>query len=164
MEQYIISLFQNMSLLTIVLLSAGMLLTIAEVFMPKIGVTGILGISLLAFGISSYYIDGFKLKQIITIVSIIALILAVFIIIEVVLENKGIIKNPNRYQFRTYYSTNDLNELVGKTGKALTNIDLGGTIDIDGQLYYATSTSTIEKDSFVEVVGVQNNTLIVVKK
>ena len=46
MEQYIINLFQNMSLLTIALLGAGILLCIIEVFVPKVGLSGILGIVL----------------------------------------------------------------------------------------------------------------------
>ena len=162
MIQYIIDLFQNMSALTAVLLGAGLLLCIVEVFVPKIGLTGLLGVALLATGFSSYYIDGFKLKHMISLLSIIALILALFIMIELILESKGIIKNPNRYQFRNPAKVS-LQDLVGKVGKAYTNIDLGGTIDIEGKLYYATSSTRIEQGSFVQVVGVQNNSLIVIK-
>jgi len=162
MEQYIISLFQDMSLLTIALLGAGILLCIVEVFVPKVGLTGLLGMLLIASGLSSYYIDGFKLKQIVGILSIIALVLAIFICIELVLESKGIIKNPNRYKFRTYNeSSASLNDLVGYFGKAVTNIDLGGTIEINGTLYYAVSSSYIAKGSVVQVIGVQNNALVV---
>ncbi len=162
MIEYLIGLFEDMSLLTAVLLGAGVLLCIVETFVPKVGLTGLLGISLLACGISSYYIDGFKFIQIIGIVSIIALILAVFIMIELVLESKGIIRNPNRYKFRTY---NDilfsLNDLVGRQAKAITNIDMGGTVEVDGKLYYAISNSAIAQGSVVQIVGVQNNALVV---
>ena len=162
MGQYIINLFQDMSLLTMVLLGVGMLLCVIEVFVPKVGLSGILGIALLGTGLSSYYIDGFKFKQLISISSIIALVLAVFIIIELVLEGKGVIKNPNRYKFRTYNDTTiALNGLVGKSGRAITNIDLGGTIEIDGKLYYAISNVKISSNSIVQVIGVQNNTLVV---
>ena len=162
MEQYIISLFQNMSLLTMALLGAGLLLCIVEVFVPKVGLAGLLGIVLLFTGISSYYIDGFKLKQIVGILSIIALIIAISICIELVFESKGVIKNPNRYKFRTYdkFGTN-LNDFIGYYGKAVTNIDLGGTIEINGKLYYAISNQSISAGSFVQVIGVKNNALIV---
>ncbi|MBQ7880619.1 MAG: hypothetical protein IJ358_02095 [Clostridia bacterium] len=162
MEQYIIGLFQEMSWLTIALLSAGMLLCIFEVFVPKVGLTGILGIALLCTGMSSYYIDGFKLNQLLGMLSIIALLLAVFIVIELILEAKGVIKNPNRYKLRTYQDDNKhLNELVGSIGKAVTNIDLGGTIEIDGKLYYVISDACIASGSVVQIIGVQNNALVV---
>ena len=162
MGQYIINLFQDMSLLTIALLSAGMLLCIVEVYVPKVGLTGILGIVLLGVGFSSYYIDGFKLKHMISLLAIVALVLALFIMIELILESKGIIKNPDRYKFRTYSDpTDELRDMVGKKGKAVTNIDLGGTIEINGKLYYAISYSGIAQGSIVEVIGVQNNALVV---
>lgn len=161
MGQYIINLFQDMSLLTMVLLGVGMLLCVIEVFVPKVGLSGILGIALLGTGLSSYYIDGFKFKQLISMSSIIALVLAVFIVIELVLEGKGVIKNPNRYKFRTYSTEVSLYDLVGKTARAITNIDLGGTIEIDGKLYYAISNKQISANSMVQVIGVQNNTLVV---
>lgn len=162
MEQYIVGLFQNMSILTIALLSAGGLLCVIEVFVPKVGLLGLLGISLVVTGMSSYYLDGFKVKQMVGMLSIIALVLAIFIFIELLLEAKGVIHNPNRYQFRTYNEPNQkLNELVGSYGKAVTNIDLGGTIEINGNLYYAISNTPIYSGVFVQVVGVQNNALVV---
>lgn len=162
MMDYIINLFQGMSLLTIALLGAGVLLCIAEVFVPKIGLTGILGIALLGTGMSSYYIDGFKFQQMVALLSIVALIIALFIFIELILESKGIIHNPDRYKLRTYNEpSSQLNALVGRIGKAVTNINLGGTIDIDGKLYYAISSMNITVDSLVQVVGVENNALIV---
>ena len=148
-----------MSLLTIALLGAGALLCIIEVFVPKIGLTGLLGIVLLVAGGSSYYIDGYRLKEFLGLGVILALGLALVVFIELFLENKGVIHNPNRYKLRTY--TNPLLDLVGKSGKAITNIDLGGTIEIDGKLYYAISTSVIFKDNIVQVIGVDGNSLVV---
>lgn len=161
MEQYIIGLFQNMSLLTMVLLGAGILLCVIEVFVPKVGLTGVLGMVLLACGLSSYHLDGFKVKQLVSLMAIIALILALFIMIELILEGRGVIRNPNRYKFRTYEAKMNLKDMIGKFGKAITNIDLGGTIEIDGNLYYAISDVRISSDRIVEVIGVQNNALVV---
>ena len=162
MEQYIINLFQDMSLLTIILLSSGLLLCVAEVFVPKIGISGLLGITLLFSGFSSYYIDGFRVKYIIGLLGIVTVILSIFIMIELIMESKGLISNPNRYKLRTYNGNiANLQSLVGQKGKAITNIDLGGTIEIGGKLYYATSTSGIVKGSAVEVIGVKNNALVV---
>ena len=162
MEQYIVGLFQNMSILTISLLGAGVLLCVIEVFVPKVGLAGLLGIVLVVTGMSSYYIDGFKIKQMVGLLSIITLVLAIFIFIELLLESKGRINNPNRYKLRTYNNPREkLNDLVGSYGKAVTNIDLGGTIEIDGNLYYAISQTPINSGVFVQVVGVQNNALVV---
>lgn len=162
MEQYIINLFQDMSILTIALLGAGLLLCLVEVFVPKVGLTGLLGIVLLTLGFSSYYIDGFKLKHIISLLAILTLILALFIMIELILEGKGIIKNPDRYKFRTYNDpVKELKTLMGKTGKAMTNIDMGGTVEIEGKLYYAISYNVIKKGSIIEVIQIQNNALVV---
>ena len=164
MEQYIINLFTSMSLLTAVLISAGVLLCIVEIFVPKIGLTGILGFVLIVLGFTSYYIDGFKPNQIISLVSITAFVLAVFIMIEMILESKGIIKNPNRHQFRAIGMQQSYDTLVGRDGKAYTNIDQGGTIDIDGKLYYAVSSNFISQGSYVVVVKAEKNYLVVVKK
>lgn len=164
MEQYIVSLFTNMSLLTAILLGAGVLLCIVEVFVPQIGLTGILGCSLVVVGFTSYYIDGFSVSQIVTLLSIISIFMALFIMIELVLENKGIIKNPHRHQFRTIKLNNSLDSLVGKQGVAYTNIDKGGTIDINGKLYYALSDNFIAQGSKIVVVATENNYLIVIKK
>lgn len=160
MADYIVNLFQGMSILTIALLSAGVLLCIAEIFLPKIGISGILGIILIVSGLSSYYIDGYSISQIICLISFIALLLVIFICFELILEVKGVIKNPNRYKFRTYLN-NPLEDMVGNVGKAITNIDLGGTIEINGELYYAVSNEPIAIGKIVQVIGVQNNSLIV---
>ena len=162
MVEYIINLFQGMSWLTIALLGAGVLLCVIEVFVPKVGLSGILGIVLIGTGMSSYYLDGFKFKQLITLITIVALVLAVFIFIELILEGKGVIKNPDRYKFRTYNDQNtQLQNLVGCVGKAITNIDLGGTVEINGNLHYAISNTKIADGSTVQVIGVQNNALVV---
>ena len=84
--------------------------------------------------------------------------------IELVLESKGIIKNPHRRKFRTISIQQSLNSLIGKVGKAYTNIDMGGTIDVDGKLYYALSDTFITQGSEVSVVAVDGNSLVVVKK
>jgi len=160
MSEYITSMFQNISWLTVALLSAGVLLCIVEIFLPKFGVSGILGIVLVGTGMSSYYIDGFKLKYLIGLLSIITLVIAIFIIIEAIFENKGVIKNPDRYKFRTYNNV-PLSELLGKLGVAYTNIDFGGTIEVDGKLYYAISESFIGQGKQIQVVAIRNNTLLV---
>ena len=160
MEQYIISLFQNIGLLTAVLLGAGVLLCMVEVFVPKVALTGVLGIVLTATGVSSYYMDGFRLNQILGLLSIITLVIVVCVGVKFVLESKGIIKNPNRNKFRTC-GTQNLNNLIGNFGKVITNIDLGGTIEIYGRTYYAISDTKIEIGRIVQVVGVQNNALVV---
>ena len=164
MEHFVIELFNNMSLLTAILIGVGILLCVVEIFVPKIGVTGILGFSLVIFGFTSYYIDGYKIKHIITLLSIIAFVIAIFIMIELVLESKGIIKNPHRRKFRTISIQQSFNSLIGKVGKAYTNIDMGGTIDVDGKLYYALSDTFITQGSEVSVVAVDGNSLVVVKK
>ncbi len=161
MGQYIVNLFQDMTLLTAVLLGAGFILCVVEVFVPKVGLSGLLGLALLGTGLSSYYIDGFKVSQLISLLSIIALILTLFIMIELILESKGVIKNPNRYKFRTYNIAISIYDLVGKRGKAITNIDLGGTVEVAGKLYYATTSTTILAGQFVQIIGVNNNALIV---
>ena len=164
MGQYIIGLFTNMSLLTAILIGAGVLLCAVEIFVPKIGLIGILGCSLVALGFTSYYIDGFAVKQVISLLSIIAFVLALLIMVELILEGKGVIKNPNRHHFRTIKIQTSLDALVGKEGKAYTNIDKGGTIDVDGKLYYAVSDDIILQGSQVIVVKVESNYLVVTKK
>ncbi len=162
MGQYLIGLFQGISLLSAVLLGAGTLLCIVEVFVPKIGLTGFLGMVLSGAGFSSYYIDGFKLNQMIGLLAIMALAIGLFMVLELILEGKGVIKNPNRYRLRTYNNTAfNLASLVGRSAKAITNINLGGTIEIDGTLYYAISSQSIAKGCIVQVIGVQNNVLMV---
>lgn len=162
MMQFILSLFQGMSLLTMVLMGASMMLCVIEVFVPKFGITGIFGIALMTMGFSSYYIDGFRIKPMIALLALITIILSLFIMVELVLESKGVIVNPNRYELRPYPLTiNQLNSLIGCQGVTVTNVNLGGKIEIDGKLYDAVGVNNIAKGSVVKVVGVRNNQLIV---
>lgn len=161
MLEYFVNMFDGISLLTAVLLSAGILLCIAEIFVPKIGLTGFLGIIILILGGSSYYIDGFKLKYFIGLITIIMLVLSLAICIELVLEATHKISNPDRYKFRTHHAKPDLTRLIGSFAKAVTNIDMGGTVEINGKMYYAIANTKIEAGKLVEVIGVNGTALIV---
>lgn len=161
MLEYFLDMFNGMSLLTAVLLSAGLLLCLAEVFLPKVGLSGLLGVVMLALGVSSYYIDGANWKYIVGIATIAMLVLSIAICIELVLESKGKIRNPNRRKIRTYPLQEDLTGLIGNFAKAVTNIDMGGTVEINGKMYYAMANSRVEAGKIVEVIGVNGTALIV---
>lgn len=152
--------FASMGILTAVLLSAGVLLCLIEVFVPKFGITGVLGIFMVVLGASSYYIDGVQWKYFIGLVTIIMLVLSIAICIELVLEARHKISNPNRHQFRTYKDV-PLTSLIGSFAKAVTNIDMGGTIEINGKMYYAIANAKVDAGKLVEVIGVNGTALIV---
>lgn len=161
MLNYFVNMFEGISLLTAVLLSAGVLLCLAEIFLPKIGFSGLLGFLMLLTGFSSYYIDGYRWKYIVGLGTIIMLLLCVAICVELICEAKGKIHNPNRYQLRTYPLNKDLTTLIGSFATAVTNIDLGGTVSINDKMYYAIANSPIPAGKLVEVIGVNGSALIV---
>lgn len=161
MLNYFINMFEGMSLLTAVLLSAGVLLCIAEIFLPKIGFSGFLGFFMFLAGISSYYIDGFGWKYIVGLSTMVMLLLSLAICIELLCEAKGKIHNPDRYKLRTYPLHQDLTSLIGSFATAVTNIDLGGTVAINDKMYYAIANNPISAGKLVEVIGTNGSAIIV---
>ena len=82
----------------------------------------------------------------------------------------GILGKTGLFERRTTLS-NDYNEvarnlkkLVGKSGKAITNLDLAGKAKIRGEVYDVVSImSYIEKNSNIKVVEIKDNTIMVRK-
>ena len=162
MGQYIINLFQGMSWLTISLLLAGVLLCAVEVFVPKFGLAGWLGIGLTLIGISSYYIDGFKFIQIVGILVIIALFLAFVILIDVIIKGFKDKKEKEAKERLSFENSDaEFKILMWKYGKAVSRISKGGTVEIGNNLYYAISNEIISEGTMIQVIGVQNNALVV---
>lgn len=161
MLEYFVNMFEGISLLTAVLLSAGVLLCLVEVFLPKIGLSGFLGIIILILGISSYYIDGFRWKYLIGLATMIMLVLSLAISIELILEANHKISNPDRYKLRTYHPQDELAQLIGSFAKTVTNIDMGGTVEVNGKMFYAIANTKIDAGKLVEVIGVNGTALIV---
>lgn len=154
----------NIDTLRAVILIAGILLLIIEMFMPGFGVAGGIGVALLILGI-------FLTAKTALDVLVMFLILAVFvaIVLTVVLRSakkgklaKKLILNVASHKELGYTTSKDLSGLVGKTGKAITTLRPAGTGDFEGiRLDIVTDGGYIEKDAEIKIISVNGSRIVV---
>ena len=72
--------------------------------------------------------------------------------------------NDNTFSNSGRKELKELKKLVGKSGRAVGVLNLGGRVKINGRFYEAVSVkSFIENNQHIKVVGVKDNTLLVRK-
>ena len=163
MGNIFVTLFAQMSWVTYVLLAVGLILVIIEFFVPGYGVFGGIGIAALVAGIISRVVaQGLSVDQIcgyigILVLIIIGILLLVFSILSLSLDKgngKFIFGNKNK-EFNLLKEKNaELKTLVGKNGVAITDLNPGGKVMIDGlgfdaislnEFLYANTPVTVKK-------------------
>lgn len=81
-----------------------------------------------------------------------------------ILGRTGLFENSTTFDSRSSRETKELKKLIGKSGRAVGVLNLGGRARINGRVYEVLSIkSYIEDNSHVKVVGVKDNTLLVRK-
>jgi len=118
-----------MDSIAIILIVIGIILLIAEIFIPSFGITGVIGIILILVGVvftSDSFIGGLLLFTIILVVTLILMYIAYKVLSSVksplILQESLKVDKPNeKLQF-----------FIGKTGKAITPLRPSGTADFDG--------------------------------
>ena len=166
----VLEIFTLMHWSAILLLSIGFAFLIVEVLMPGFGFFGIAGgISVIA-GIIVRIAQGLSFVQS---VILILMALGVFIVgfmIIVISAKYGLLGRSGLFETKSTLSSNynkpekELRKLVGKSGKTISSLNLGGQAKIRGKIYDVVSISSfIEAGKNIKVVEIKDNTIMVRK-
>lgn len=165
-----VEIFTQMNCISAVLLIVGALFMVVEMFVSGFGFFGISGIISIIAGVVVRICQGLNLTQSL---SLILIVLGFFVLVVMLLiygAQYGILGKTGLFERRTTLSQDfsktdkKIRKLVGKSGKAISNIDLAGKAKIKGKVYDVQSTmSYIEKGSNLKVVEIKDNTIMVRK-
>ncbi len=148
-----------MDSIALILILIGVVLLVAEIFIPSFGITGLIGIVSILAGViftADTFIGGLLLFTVILIVAVILMYIAYRIVSSVksplVLKEAIEDEKPNE----------KLEFFVGKEGVALTPLRPSGTADFDGvRLDVLTRGNFIEKGSKVTVEEINGKKILV---
>lgn len=149
-----------MAYFPIILLVLGILLLIAEIYIPSFGITGVLGIILTLAGIAlvaDTVVEG------IIILLIIALALTVIVFVSlkwIIKKNKSLVLKESLKEDNRVYE--DLKYFINKEGITVTALRPSGNVDFDGvKLQVLSNGEFIKKDVPVKVVDIQGTRILV---
>ena len=165
-----IEIFTEMQWVPALLLIVGIVMMIVEMFVPGFGFFGISGIISLIVGVIVRICQGLNLTQSLALILIVLGFFALVVALMIYGAQYGFLGKTGLFERRSTLSS-DYNKvdrttkkLVGKSGKAVSNLDLAGQAKIKGKIYDVVSTSSyIEKGSHVKVVKIEDNAIMVRK-
>lgn len=150
--------------LFIILLTIGLFLLAAEIFLPG-GILGILGgIALLGAVAASFAAFGLAVGMYIALAVIIGGSASIFIWIKLFPRTRVGQALTLQHTQSSYKAadTDTRRNLAGKTGKAVTDLRPAGIVQIDGRKYSVVSEGMlVQRDSAVQVVKVDGNRIVV---
>lgn len=162
--------FTEMGWIPALLLCLGLVFLVVEVFIPGFGFFGIAGIISIIAGIIVRICEGLNLTQSLV---LILLVLGFFIVafaFMIFSAQYGILGRTGLFETSSSLSKDynkvdkELKKLVGKSGRAVGVLNLGGKAKINGKLYDVVSrNSYIEDGAHIKVVEIKDNTIIVRK-
>ncbi len=165
-----VEIFSQMNWISAALLFGGLVFLFVEVLLPGFGFFGITGGLAIVAGVVVRICQGLNLLQSVV---LILMVLAFFFVCFVVmvfsarfgmLSGSGLFENENTFSSRENKGLKELKKLIGKSGRAVGVLNLGGKARINGRVYDVLSIkSYIEDNQHVKVVGVKDNTLLVRK-
>ena len=165
-----VEIFTQMRWVVALLLSVGAVFMIIEMFVPGFGFFGVTGALSLIAGVVVRICDGLNVTQSIALCLFVLVFFVVITLLMVSGVKRGMLGKSGLFERRTSIPQ-DYNEvskqykkLVGKSGKAVTKIDLAGKAKIKGKIYDVMSiNSYIEIGQNVKVVQIKDNTIMVRK-
>lgn len=162
--------FTEMSWVSAAFLFVGLIFIVVEVLLPGFGFFGISGILGLVIGIIVRICEGLNLEQSIVLILlvlgffVVALMFMVFSAQYGVLGRTGIFETKSTLSEDYDKPTRELKKLVGKSGKTVSVLNLGGKAKINGKIYDVVSiNSYIEVGKHIKVVEIKDNTIMVRK-
>lgn len=165
-----LEIFTEMQWVPALLLIVGAVMLIVEIFVPGFGFFGITGTLSLIAGIIVRICQGLNLTQSL---SLFLVVLGFFVFVVAFMiygAQYGILGKTGLFERRSTLSKDynkadrQTRKLVGKSGKAITNLDLAGRAKIRGKIYDVMSISSyIEKGSNIKVVEIRDNSIMVRK-
>ena len=165
-----IAIFTEMNWVPALLLIVGAVLLLVETFVPGFGFFGISGICSLVAGVIVRICQGLNVTQAMGLILIIIGFFVVCALYMVFSAQFGILGRTGLFETKATISkdynvaSKQLRKLVGKSGKAVTNLSLAGKAKINGKIYDVISmNSYIEKGSNIKVVEISDNNIVVRK-
>ena len=165
-----VEIFTQMSWIAAALLIVGAVFMLIEVFIPGFGFFGITGTLSIIAGVVVRICQGLNVTQSIALSLFVLVFFVVATMIMVGSAKHGILSKTGLFERRSSLSENyneiskKYRKLVGKSGKAITKIDLAGKAKIKGEIYDVMSiNSYIEAGQHVKVVEIKDNTIMVRK-
>lgn len=150
-----------MELIALTLIIFGILLLVAEIFIPSFGISGFLGIVAISAGViltAETVFGGIMLFLAILLFAAILMFIAYRFLVSK--KSSLILKDSvNEEQIK------DLTHYIGKEGTALTSLRPAGTVDVDGfHLDVLTRGEFIKKGTPVTIITIQGKKVIVTAK
>ncbi|MBO5954498.1 MAG: hypothetical protein J6Q13_00840 [Clostridia bacterium] len=165
-----VQIFTEMPWFVALMLIVGAIMMIVEIFVPGFGFFGITGSLSLVAGVITRICFGLDINQSLLLVLI---VLGFFIVVFMVMiygAQFGILGKTGLFERRTTLDKDynkadrEKRKLVGKSGKTISKLDLGGQAKIRGKIYDVVSISSyIEPNSNIKVVEIKDNTIMVRK-
>ena len=162
--------FTEMHWVPALLLIVGLVMMIVEIFVSGFGFFGITGIISLVAGVIVRICFGLNITQSLTLILLVIGFLTLSVMIMVWGAQYGILGKSGLFERGTTLSKDydkvdkQLRKLVGKVGKTISVLDLGGKAKIKGKIYDVVSISSyIEANVRIKVVEIKNNTIMVRK-
>lgn len=165
-----LSIFTEMSWVCIALFCLGLAFLIIEVFVTGFGFFGISGTISIVAGVIVRICQGLNLVQSLTLVLIVIGVMMILTMLMVYSAQYGLLGHSGLFEKKSSLDKNynqpdrKIRKLVGKSGKAITDLKLAGKAKIRGRIYDVVSMkSYIEKGSNIKVKEIKDNEIIVRK-
>ena len=165
-----VQIFTEMPWFVALLLIVGALMMVVELFVPGFGFFGITGSISLVAGVITRICFGLDINQSLLLVLIVFGFFVVIFMVMIYGAQFGFLGKSGLFERRTtldkdYNKTDrEKRKLIGKSGKTISKLDLGGQAKIRGKVYDVVSISSyIESNSNIKVVEIKDNTIMVRK-
>ena len=165
-----VQIFTEMHWVPALLLIVGIVMMIVEIFVSGFGFFGISGIISLVAGVVVRICFGLNLSQSLTLILLVIGFLTLVVMLMVYGAQYGFLGKTGLFERRTTLSKDynkverELRRLVGRNGKTISKLDLGGKAKIRGKIYDVVSISSyIEPNTNIKVVEIKDNTIMVRK-
>jgi membrane-bound ClpP family serine protease len=150
----------------LLILALGLILLIAEVFVPSGGLIGLLAVCCVAISLwqafHQSYDLGIKFLLADFLLAPLALTLAVYVWPKTPFARRVFLKPPEPEEIEVSHSGQRLDHLVGEFGRALTPLRPSGMVDFDGRrLDGLSEEGLIPAGSLVQAVRVRSGQIIV---
>ncbi len=161
------SFFADISIVSAIIFVIGMAMLVAEVFQPGFGFFGIGGIICLIVDIiitADTIAEGLIMAAVLFVLVALLLMLSAFLVSKGYLPKKLVLTDATDSQ-SGFSGVEDMQYLLGKEGKAVTDLRPAGMMDMDGvRLDVVSRGDYIRSGSTVEVVEVESNRIVVRSK
>lgn len=163
-----IALFSGYGAIPMIIMFAGVILCIVEVFVPGFGILGILGGIFSVGGIVARSIMGATFAQILYMILVDVSLVCLSIILMIISTRCGFIRHSSLVESKTSISVNygkdnkQLLKMLGKTTFATTEFKPTGKFNYNGETYEATTYGEfIQKGEKIQIVEVKADKIFV---